>query len=116
MQRIADRRLVKRKRRIEIQIERRELSVFSSYASRSDAGHKSEAQENGQLPAGAPTQDKPDRCSTCGSTDMLLLSDAMKSGSHGSFKAEFPGTSINCHLQCSSSNEWWVCRPSLDFG
>ena len=115
MQPVAMRRLVK-KRRIEIQIERRELSVFSSPASNSDAGDTNEKHEFGAPFPGSHLQDKPERCSTCGSTDMVLLSDAMLLATPGSFQSESPVTLIHCHLQCSRSNEWWVCRPSLDLG
>jgi hypothetical protein len=110
------RRLVKRKRRIEIRIERRELSVFSSFASNSSASDKSGAQEDSESIAAGPMQEKPDRCPTCGSTELMLLADAMVLASRDSLKAESPKRLIKFHLQCSDANEWWVCRPSLDSG
>jgi hypothetical protein len=112
---MAERRRVKRKQRIEIQIERRELSIFSSLASNSRAGEKNRAHENSEFLAGHK-RDNPERCLTCGSTDMMLLSEAMTLATLGSLRTESSTVLINCHLQCSSSDEWWVCRPSLDLG
>jgi hypothetical protein len=111
---MAERRRVKRKQRIEIQIERRELSIVSSLASNSGAGEKNKARESSELLTGGRKCGKPERCLTCGSTDMMLLSDARTLATLGSLRSDSSAVLINCHVQCSSSDEWWVCRPSLD--
>lgn len=101
---------MKKRRRIEVLIERRELSIFgaSSFAGEAKIGGTAEGRG-----ASGSGEDKPAICPTCGSTEMLRLSEAM---TLMAFDPVSPGSSAersNVHCTFSASDECWVCKPSL---
>ena len=103
---------MKKKRRIEVFIERRELSIFGIPPP--DVGAKP-GSESGASIRGAPEkrEERPTRCATCGSTEMVPLSEAM---ALMALDPALQGSSTersNVHCTFSISEECWVCKPSL---
>jgi hypothetical protein len=94
---------MKRNRRMEIQFEHREITLF---------GVPSNLPPDGTFPGGK-TEQRPERCPTCGSLQMLLLTEAVTE----------PGLSLMAlcrgierqqfHLHRTPSGMWWVCKKSL---
>lgn len=104
---------MKRRRRIEVLIERRELSIFSASSpggearagGMADGAEIRGAQENGT--------EKPARCPTCGSTEMLRLSEAMALVALDPIPPGSGSERSKVHCMFSASEECWVCKPSL---
>jgi hypothetical protein len=96
-----------RRRRIEVHIEHRELSVFSVFGEMTPEGA-------GGKPGGSGLREmRPETCPVCGSTEMVPLAEGVASAGlemaavrEGLEKSKF-------HLQHTDSGAWWVCRPSL---
>jgi hypothetical protein len=104
---------LKKRRRIEVLIERRELSIFgvSSVAGETKIGGGAGGSDG--RAASRSEEDKPSICPTCGSTEMLRLSEAM---ALVALDPVPPGSSAersNVHCMFSTSDECWVCKPSL---
>jgi hypothetical protein len=102
---------LKKRRRIEVLIERRELSIIGIPPP--DGGANSG--EGVANIRGVPEkrEERPLRCATCGSTEMLRLSEAM---ALIALDPVSPGSSAersNVHCTFSISEECWVCKPSL---
>lgn len=106
---------MKKRRRIEVLIERRELSIVG--VSPSSGGAKPAGGQGGASPGGQDTREEaPSRCATCGSTEMLPLTEAM---ALVAFHPGPPGSNAersNVHCTFSRSEECWVCKPSLQLG
>jgi hypothetical protein len=98
-----------RRRRVEVQIEQREISLFAG----SGANLK-----NGPLPmfgnVSGPCEFA--ACPTCGSPGMLLLAGAVAQQSLDLTALEHGAKSGAIHLHRSASGHWWVCAQSLHPG
>jgi len=104
---------LKKRRRIEVVIERRELSVFAVPPSGERAQPGSP--DGGANPAGGDEirEERPSRCPTCGSTEMLRLSEAMALVALDPLSTGSGADRSNVHYTFSLSEECWVCKPSL---
>ena len=99
---------MKKKRRVEFQIEHSEISIFAGPGAPTAGRSSSPIPNPGSLLAVTP-----ETCPTCGSASMQRLTD--------SFKALGPELStlqqrINdgtVHLHLSPAGEWWICTESL---
>jgi hypothetical protein len=106
---------MKRRRRVEVRIERHELSIFAGPLVGSGAN------PDGNPGTGlAPLKQdqsglrhiKPERCPICGSTEMLLLADAIALDSSSVALLKEDLEEGRSHLHCSTSGDWWVCGQS----
>jgi hypothetical protein len=93
---------MKKKRRVEIQIEHREFSMFAAMG----------APQMGHWGSG-PEQSKPDTCSTCGSAGMLPLADALLMEGWNAATIQRGVENGSFHLQLAASGQWWLCKQSL---
>jgi hypothetical protein len=104
---------LKKRRRIEVLIERRELSIFGV------ASPGEEVKFGGGAPGtsdrGTPETDeeRPAKCPTCGSTEMLTLNEAMALIALDPVPPGSTAERSNVHCMYSISDECWVCKPSL---
>ena len=101
---------MKRKRRIEVQIERREVSVFSAFGNTAPVWPGSATTGSGLR------EMRPEVCPVCGAAEMVPLAEGMAAA--GLAMAVFRDGLENSkfHLQHTGSGDWWVCRPSLEQG
>lgn len=98
---------VKSKRRVEIHIERREVSIFRSpgfVAAQPSATTR-------ELAGGGPCL-RPAACPTCGSGDLLLLAEAVTLAGMDVDRLQTGLEDGRFHLHCATSGEWWICRQS----
>jgi hypothetical protein len=100
---------VKKTRRVEIQIERREISLFSGPA----AGASQSQAAAAEIIRGA---ERPAACPSCGSPNLLLLAEAVASGELQKVSLQSMIDAGSFHLHCSAAGEWWVCAPSIHSG
>lgn len=113
---------MKRRRRVEIRVERHELSIYAG--SPSEPVHPANlsgdpsrgAVIDAQLVPAGLRHAKPDSCPICGSLDLILLADAIALIGGNSTSLKDGLESGIFHLHCSSSGEWWVCGQSLTPG
>ena len=99
---------MKRKRRVEIHIEHREISIFSSHSPLpAQPFHPAAPSSAAILQVGNPG------CPTCGSPELVLLTDAVS-------RTRFDVTALNqgmqsgrIHYHRSPTGEWWLCSKSL---
>jgi hypothetical protein len=98
---------VKRKRRVEIRIERREVSVFGApgFISAQPPG-TSRPESSGLLCV------RPAACPACGSPELLLLAEAVTLAGLDVASLQTGIEAGRFHLHCSVSGEWWICRQS----
>ncbi len=99
-----------RKRRVEIRIEHTEISIFSGGGPVHSPGnpvHPAPANATGLLQASHPF------CPTCGSAELVLLTDAV-------FHPRLNLAALNqgmrdgtIHAHRSPSGQWWICAKSL---
>jgi hypothetical protein len=111
---------MKRRRRVEIRVERHELSIFAGPSSPSNPANPS---PSSRQPVYEPPLDrsglqpiKPESCPICGSIDMLLLFEAIALTSMHPTSLKEGLESGQYHLHCSRAGEWWVCGQSLQTG
>jgi hypothetical protein len=98
---------VKRKRRVEIHIERREISVFGA------PGFISAEPPGSSWPETSGLQCiRPPACPACGSPDLLLLAEAVSLAGLDVASLQTGIEKGRYHLHCSGSGEWWICRQS----
>ena len=100
---------MRRKRRVELHIEHREISIF--------AGHGPPPEQTFAAPNSDTSgliHSRNALCPTCGSPDLLLLTDAVA-------QANLDFTTLNqgmqdgsVHFHRSPSGEWWICKKSLN--
>jgi len=99
---------VRSKRRVELHIERREISVFAGSgalcAQPVDQARQDEAEP---LPA------KHRICPTCGSQDVILLTDAVSSPRMDLAALNLGMQNGKVHFHLATSGEWCVCAESL---
>ena len=102
---------LKKRRRIEVLIERRELSIFGiPPVAGAVPGGESGASPRSRL---EKCEERPSRCPTCGSTEMLRLSEAMALMALDPLSPGSSAERSNVHCTFSISEECWVCKPSL---
>jgi hypothetical protein len=99
---------MKKKRRVELQIERREISLFA----RAGGLMTQAALSTGPEVSGLRHM-KPNACSTCGSTDLLLLADATASSGIDLGALQLGVENGSVHIHRSVTGEWWICMRSL---
>lgn len=99
---------MKRKRRVEIQIEHREISIYSGAGPPPGQAVNFSASDGTGL-----MQVRHAACPACGSLDLALLTDAVA-------RARLDLVALNqgmqdgsIHLHRSPSGEWWICNKSL---
>jgi len=117
---------VKRRRRLEIRVERHELSIYSGSAHSGSARTPAQTSSPAHPPAAnrviaaqlnpggiqpdLPVQPEP--CPICGAQRRLPLADAIAAATLTS-NALKDGLEAGCfHLHCSRSGEWWLCSQS----
>ena len=97
-----------KRRRVELHIERREISIFAGVGP--SPGHSNDspsADATGLSQAGHAT------CPNCGSPDLILLTDAV-AGARLDLSTLNQGMQDgSVHYHRSPSGEWWVCSKSL---
>ena len=96
-----------KKRRVEIHIEHREISIFSARVPKSPQTFHSPALKAAPIPRVDPA------CPTCGSPDLVPLAKALA-------QVRFDIAVLNqgmqdgrIHYHRSPSGEWWLCAKSL---
>jgi hypothetical protein len=94
---------VKKTRRVELQIERREITVFAG-----SGGKLPQPLREGD--AGKP---EPRACPACGSTTVRLLAQAVASPQMDMAALQQGIEDGSVHLHQSPDGAWWVCLPSL---
>jgi hypothetical protein len=93
---------MKKKRRVEIQIEHREFSMYTA----------PDARQMG-LKGGVPEPSKPDACPTCGSGGMLPLAEALLREGVNAETLQCGVENGSFHLHLSVSGQWWICQQPL---
>jgi hypothetical protein len=96
---------VRKKRRVELQIEHREVSIFTGPSRQTIDFHQSDT--TGSLQVGHAA------CPTCGSPELQMLSDAATN-----FRFDLAALNKgiqdgSIHFHRSHSGEWWICTKSL---
>ena len=104
---------MKRRRRIEVLIERHELSIFGVSPVAGEAKIGGVAGGSDGRGTSGSGEDKPASCPTCGSTEMLRLSEAMTLVALNPVQPGASAERSNVHCMFSTSEECWVCKPSL---
>jgi hypothetical protein len=104
--------VVKRKRRVELHIEHREISVFATPG-------QSVGTPYGQ-PVDFPRSDgtgllqvRHAACPSCGSADLVLLSDAVAHARVDLAALNQGMQDGSVHFHRSPSGEWWICTHSM---
>jgi len=105
---------LRRKRRIEVRVEREEISVFSEGLSGFSVEGKSDFSGEDWLSAARAYGNRPrpaaaENCPVCGSTDLLLLQSAVAAGAFSATGLQRGVESGGYHLHCSAAGEGWVC-------
>jgi len=99
---------VRSKRRVELHIEHREISVFAGTgASPAQPVDPVRQDAAGPLPAKHRT------CPTCGSQDVILLTDAVSSPRTDLAALNLGMQNGRVHFHLDPSGEWWICTESL---
>ncbi len=107
---------MKRTRRIQVEIARRELSIFA-------AGEQPVAPAATPAPGLSPAlaenlsgllESRPSACSICGATRMEALADALSQSaiSIAALQQGIAGGEV--HFQQSPAGTWWVCVESVN--
>lgn len=99
---------MKTKRRVELHIEHREISLFVRAG-----GVPTQAALSTRPDVSGLRRVKPNACPTCGSTDLLLLADATTSLGIDLAALQLGVEQGIVHIHRSVSGEWWICAPSL---
>jgi hypothetical protein len=99
---------VRKKRRVELHIEHREISVFAGTGTA------------GGQPVDLANSDgtgllhvRHTACPTCGSADLVLLTDAVSNGRLDLATLNQGMQNGSVHFHRSPSGEWWICTKSL---
>jgi len=96
---------VRKKRRVTLQIEHREISVSAG-----TGGNAVPERTSGQ------EADYPASCPNCGSADLISLSEAIADPALNRELMRHSAGGDGIHLGPSPSGRWWICRKSLDSG
>jgi len=113
---------MKRRRRVEIRVERHELSIYAG----SPSGPAHAPDSSGEPSRGAVVDSHlvpaglrhtgPGSCPICGSEGLIPLAVAIARTVGSSTLLKDGLESGIYHLHCSRSGEWWVCGQSLTPG
>jgi hypothetical protein len=113
---------MKNRRRVEIRVERHELSIYSLTAPApvspaNPSAHPSRDPASGpavegKFGLGGPRRDQPEPCPYCGSEDTLRLAEAIATSALTANALQDGLKAGDYHLHCSRSGEWWVCGQS----
>jgi hypothetical protein len=109
---------VSRKRRIELYIEHREIYVFAGAGplpgqTRQGQTKQGKAIDQPESGGTGTLQVRPTACPTCGSPDLVLLTDAI-AHAHLALATLNQGMQDgSVHFHRSPSGEWWICTKSL---
>lgn len=99
---------MKRKRRVELHIERREISVFAGAGMFPGQSADLPRQDGtGLLPASHFA------CPTCGAVNMILLTDAVSSSGLDLAALNQGMQNGSVHFHRAPSGEWWICTKSF---
>ena len=102
---------MRKKRRVELHIERREISIFSSA---DPMPAHVPAHTTGYIPADALLVGvQPAACPACGSPNLLLLTEVV---AHDRFDLATLNQGMqdgSIHFHRSPSGEWWICTKHL---
>jgi hypothetical protein len=102
---------VTKTRRVELHIERREISLFATPgAFPVQAGSCAKPDGSGLM------QVRPTACPTCGSPDLLPLADAVAPSTLDLAALQQGVKTGSVHLHRSASGEWWVCGQTFHPG
>jgi hypothetical protein len=99
---------MKKKRRVEFQIERNEISIFAGPGA---LGIRSTAPASAV--ASGLIHRKTEKCPTCGSPDMILLSEYVTASGTDLSTLQQRISGGTLHLHCAQVGEWWVCTESF---
>jgi hypothetical protein len=99
---------VKKTRRVELQIEHREISIFAAPGGNIPNWPSPTSPEGSGL-----RHTKIETCPTCGSYEMLLLTEAISPTGAGLANLQHGMEAGTVHLHCSPSGEWWICTQSI---
>ena len=99
---------MRRKRRVELHIEHREISIFAA------AGPVPGQTADLHLSDGTGLlQVRHAACPTCGSADLVLLTDAVAHDRLDLATLNQGMQNGSVHFHRSPSGEWWICTKSL---
>ena len=99
---------MRKKRRVEIHIERREISVFASKRfSTEQALPLPQPDGPGLSPSGELV------CPTCGAPDLVLLTSAVANDGQDLAVLKQGMQAGSIHFHRSESGQWWLCTRSL---
>jgi hypothetical protein len=99
---------MKRRRRVEFEIERNEISIFA--ASGAPANPRSASTSP---PSSGLLHVQPLTCPNCGTPDMLLLTDYVAASETDLSTLQQRISDGTLHLHCTPAGEWWVCTQSF---
>ena len=97
--------LVRKKRRVELHIERREISVFAGVGYPLEPVVNSEARERSGLWHAMPAV-----CPLCGSSELMLLAEAVARPETDLAALNLAFESGEVHAHRSADGDWWVCK------
>ena len=100
------------RRRIEIHIERRELSLLLRPAEER-VTESPPVVEGDRARCHPPPGHAPEACPVCGSTELLSLADAAGLASFDPRSLQSKIQEGEAHLHCSPSGDWWICTKFL---
>jgi hypothetical protein len=105
---------VRRKRRIELHIEHREISVFASagtsYAPSTD---RIDPIDMSRTDGASLSKSRQSACPTCGSPELVLMTDAVTNSRLDLATLNQGMQNGSVHFHRSPSGEWWICTRSL---
>jgi hypothetical protein len=105
---------VRRKRRVELHIEHREISIFAaagtSYAPSID---KIDPIDIPKPDGTGLSQSRQSTCPTCGSPELVLMTDAVTNARLDLATLNQGMQNGKVHFHRSASGEWWICTRSL---
>ena len=99
---------MKKRRRVEINIEHREISIFSRQSPQPGQPYRASAHD-----AAAILRVEPPGCPTCGSPELILLTDAVTRASLDVAALNQGMHEGRIHYHRSDSGQWWLCAKSL---
>lgn len=98
---------MRKKRRVELHIEHREISIFAGTAL---SGRTIDARPSDTT---GPLEVRRASCPTCGSSDLVLLTDAVTNLRLDLAVLNQRMQDGSVHLHRAPSGEWWICTQSL---
>jgi hypothetical protein len=99
---------VRRKRRVELHIEHREISVFAG-----TGPYPTPPINISTLDGAGLSQARQSACPTCGSSELVLMTDAVTNSRLDLATLNQGMQNGSVHFHRSPSGEWWICTRSL---